>query len=37
MDATELNVKGMTCNHCKMAVEKTVGSIIIFNYILFFY
>lgn len=24
MSTIDLNVKGMTCNHCKMAVEKAV-------------
>ena len=27
MSNIELNVKGMTCNHCKMAVEKSLNSL----------
>lgn len=27
MDTIKLNVEGMSCNHCKMAVEKAVKGI----------
>ncbi len=27
MQTTTLNVRGMTCNHCKMRVEKAAGAV----------